>query len=75
MYGLTSARHAAFVSEGKICFRTCFRSAFIPASYVVKLAEQNYEDVTQGQPSSFTDAFEYWILTEILCSIGGHTIL
>lgn len=63
----------ALLSSGKICFRTCFRRAYIPASYVLKLAEHDYEN--DALAGSFKVALEHWLLVEILSAIGQHSIL
>lgn len=75
--GSTREEQTTYLSqlEGQICFRTCFRSAFFPASYVIKLAEQDYQTMGEGFPSTFREAVGRWLFTEILSSNGGLSVL
>jgi hypothetical protein len=70
-YG-TSRIRPAMLREGKVCFRTCFQRVLIPASYVIMLATKAYS--TTNEPRSFREAFDHWLLCEILNAIGNHTI-
>jgi len=65
----------AMVAEGKICFKTCSKQMKIPAPYLFKLATQEYPTPGPLSFDSFSQAFEHWILTECLASIGSHSIL
>lgn len=63
----------------KICFRTCFRAVYIPISFVDEMAAADYtvdpNDGSTHRPASFRQAFEHWLLCEILGAIGGHTVM
>lgn len=59
--------------EGRIAFKTCFKYAYFPASYLGTLAKAEYAG--DLEPLSFYDAVDYWFLTEILNAIGSHTML
>jgi hypothetical protein len=64
------------LAEGKVSFRTCARSARLPGSHILQLAQASYPAVCEsGEPRSFTDAFDHWFLCEILAAIGGHSML
>ncbi|KAI0311373.1 hypothetical protein OF83DRAFT_1087743 [Amylostereum chailletii] len=58
--------------QGTISFRMCFSTARIPAEYVISLAAEVYAG--GREPRTFEDAFDHWMLTQILTSIGGHTM-
>lgn len=59
--------------EGKISFRTCYRQARAPASYLAKLANRRYSP--NHEPHSFHDAVHHWLLCETLNAIGYHTMI
>lgn len=63
----------AMITEGKLAFRTCFRQAFIPVSYLSYLNCQAYN--SDLEPKTVKDAVDHWLLTEIMGAIGSHTIL
>jgi hypothetical protein len=65
-------RHA-MLENGKVCFRTCFKEARLPLSWVVKLARLSYAG--NSEPSSFSTAIDHWLLCECLNAIGSHSIL
>lgn len=62
----------AMAAEGKIDIKTCISKGLAPASYLIRLAGQQY---TASGPElrSFFDAFDHWLLCEILNAIGNHT--
>ncbi len=60
-------------AEGKISFRTCLKSARLPASYVLSLATE-ISASSQG-PQRFQQAFDDWMLCELLNAIGGISML
>lgn len=60
------------IRQGKISFRTCFRSASIPYTFLLALASDTYPS---ERGVTFDAAFEHWFLTECLSVIGGHTML
>jgi hypothetical protein len=67
---------AAMISQGKISFRTCFQTVAIPASHVLFLASSAYPSSgSEHEPACFRDAFDHWMLCEILGAIGGHTMM
>ena len=61
-------------SQGKIAFRTCFQRAFLPLSYVLTLASVAYP-AAGGEPKSFRDAVDHWLLIECLSAIGSHSMI
>jgi hypothetical protein len=66
-------RHrVVMIPQGKFSFRTCFRQAFIPASYLLNLTRQSYSG--DSEPKTLQDAVNHWLLIEILGAIGGHTV-
>jgi hypothetical protein len=67
-----SQNWAAMINQGKISFRTCFQTAHIPASHVLFLASRAYPS---AEAASFRDAFDHWMLCEMLSAIGGHTMM
>lgn len=68
-------RHA-MIAAGKVSFRTCLRAAYLPGSYILELAQAVYPSLSaSGEPRTFTEAFEHWLLCEILAAIGGHSML
>lgn len=63
------------LQSGKICFRTCFRQAYIPLSYLVTLADTQYHTDSDHAPRTFQQAVDHWLLCECLSAIGGHSVL
>ena len=64
------------MDQGRISFRTCSRTARFPSKYITTvLAQASYPPVPGGEPASFDDAFDHWLLCELLNAIGGHSIL
>jgi hypothetical protein len=63
------------MSQGVISFKTCSRNVRVPALYIAYLAEQQYPPEQATEPRDFTQAFEHWILCQVLIAIGSHTIL
>lgn len=61
------------VAAGKISFRTCMKSAHLPGSYLLGLAQSPYPSLSE--PHNFSEAFDHWFLCEILTAIGGHSML
>lgn len=61
------------VQEGRIRLETCFNSALIPLSYLLKLYTATYSGTEE--PISATAAVHHWLLMEFCNAIGGHTIL
>lgn len=61
------------LAEGKVAFKTCFKQAYFPASWLAKLARAEYDGISE--PRSFQEAADYWFLVEILNAIGSHTVL
>ena len=62
------------ISQGKIAFKTCTHMVYIPASYLRSLSLMDYGEEV-GDHKSLEDAVDYWLLTEILNTIGQHSIL
>ena len=70
---LTHHLGSVMASKGKFSYATCFQSVYIPISYVLRLAKATYPDPS-GEPESFVEAVQHWILCEILNAIGAHMI-
>jgi hypothetical protein len=48
----------------------------LPASHIITLTKRVYpSDPNSGGPMTFREAFNFWLLTEILLAIGGHNML
>ncbi|KAJ7026563.1 hypothetical protein C8F04DRAFT_1045551 [Mycena alexandri] len=77
-YHASPAKRSECMAMGKIAFRTCFRTARIPASYLVQLCSKTYpakdEQGNDKEPFSVQQAIEHWLLVEFLGGIGHHTI-
>ncbi|TDL14092.1 hypothetical protein BD410DRAFT_846356 [Rickenella mellea] len=54
------------ISQGKFSFRTCFRRACIPSSFIINLAAATYSD--ESEPRSFRDAFDHWLAAGFISS-------
>ena len=63
---------AAMITGGKICFKTCYTQAHIPAQYLISLAKGSYTASTE--PHSLHDAIHHWLLAKILTTIRNHSI-
>lgn len=74
MYADVALRQT-MLAAGKISFRTCTTTARMPASYILLLARASYPPIPSDEPQSFHEAFDYWLLCELLCAIGGHNML
>lgn len=61
------------IRQGKIGFRTCFQGVLIPTSYIIQLARASYSGAKE--PHCFQDAFDNWLLLEVLNAIGQHTVI
>lgn len=61
-----------YAGAGTICFRTCTRSMRYPIEYLQGLARVHYEDTQE--PSSFQQAYDFWMLRECLRAIGRHSM-
>ena len=61
-------------SRGKITFRTYFQKALLPLSYVLTLASAAYP-APGGEPKTFRDAVDHWLMIESLNDIGNHFML
>ncbi|EDR07311.1 uncharacterized protein LACBIDRAFT_299099 [Laccaria bicolor S238N-H82] len=68
MYAENAVQGQLMASQGRISFQTCSKSVRFPACRILGLAGENNH-------TPFHDRFDYWILTEILEAIGGHSIL
>lgn len=78
-YQADTVRREANMASGTIAFRSCFRSARIPLSYLVRLHRTSYPALDEhGQPTEpFTlqDAIDDWLLMQITSSIGDLSML
>lgn len=73
LYCATERDRHAMLANGKICFRTCFKEARLPLSWLIRLAHFPYAE--DAEPPSFLAAVEHWLLCECLNAIGSHSIL
>ncbi|KAK6988902.1 hypothetical protein R3P38DRAFT_238389 [Favolaschia claudopus] len=70
--GYALEENQLYASAGTVCFRTCTRSMRYPIDYLFQLASGIY---TEGsEPSTFQEAFDFWILRECLLTIGRHSM-
>ena len=78
-YHQDSTIHAAFMKQGLICFRTCFRIACIPVIHLADICSQSYPardaEGNAIEPFTLKDAIDNWLLLQILAGIGRHSIL
>ena len=74
-YAESSEQAKIMMDQGRISFQTCSRTARFPAKYITVLAQASYPPVSGGEPATFDDAFDHWLLCELLNAIGGHSIL
>jgi len=65
----------AMAAEGKIVFKTCVKQANIPITFLKRLVNQSYPTSGTKPFLSFEQAFDHWLLCELISSIGNHTIL
>ncbi|KAJ7667002.1 hypothetical protein DFH06DRAFT_1185214 [Mycena polygramma] len=76
-YDPSAAQRATMMDEGKIAFRTCFRTARIPVIYLIELGRRSYpaqdKEGNSIEPFTLHQAVEHWLLVEILGGIGDHT--
>lgn len=73
LYLVPDDSRAAMLRSGKICFRTCFRQAYIPLSYLVTLVNTEYN--AESEPQGLQEAVDHWLMCECLSAIGGHSVL
>lgn len=59
--------------NGKIAIATCSKTIKLPISHILGLARTVYTN--SSEPHSFRDAFDHWLLTELLASIGSYNRL
>ena len=72
LYDTSPAVRAMMAERGKIGFRTCYRTAYIPIEYLVSLMRADYTQ--NSEPYTWEDAVDHWLLCECLGAIGGHTV-
>jgi hypothetical protein len=65
-----SGARALAVSAGKASIATCFQTLRLPASYLERLFEKEYD--INSEPACFRDAFHHWLLCELIESIADH---
>jgi hypothetical protein len=77
-YEPSTELRGVMMRQGKISFRTCFRSARIPLSHLVDLCSRSYPAKDKGgsniEPFTMQQAIDDWLLVEILNGIGDHTV-
>ncbi|KAJ7430187.1 hypothetical protein B0H11DRAFT_1943539 [Mycena galericulata] len=76
--GSDSTRRAIAMSVGKVSFRTCFRAARIPLSYLLGLSAKTYpakdKDGNDTEPFPLMQVIEHWLLVEMLGGIGDQSM-
>ena len=65
----------AMAAEGKIVFKTCIKQANIPITFLKRLVNQSYPTSGTKPFLSFEQAFDHWLLCELISSIRNYTIL
>ncbi|EMD30815.1 hypothetical protein CERSUDRAFT_78597 [Gelatoporia subvermispora B] len=63
------------IKNGNILIRTCFRKAIIFMSFITSLAEAEYSPLVSDTPGTFFEAFDSWLLRELLLSIGNYGLM
>ncbi|KAJ3727470.1 hypothetical protein C8R42DRAFT_655620 [Lentinula raphanica] len=61
---------ALYLNNGTCCFKTCTRTMFIPASYLLRLLQAPSND-----PQAVMDSISSWLLLQILDGIDNYNIL
>ncbi|KAF7311810.1 hypothetical protein MIND_00191500 [Mycena indigotica] len=65
--------------SGNILFRACFRSAYIPYGFLVKLCANPYPTLDgEGNPiapHTLEEAIDNWLFLQFINAIGGHTVV
>ncbi|KAJ3757313.1 hypothetical protein EV360DRAFT_71247 [Lentinula raphanica] len=61
---------ALYLNNGTCCFKTCTRTMFIPASYLLRLLQ-----VPSNDPQAVMDSISSWLLLQILDGIDNYNIL
>lgn len=78
-YHAESHQRQAYMAEGSISFRSCYRVARIPLVYIAELTSRNYPAVDDNgnptEPYTLQQAIDHWLLVEICNGIGSHSIL
>ena len=60
-------------SQGILQYCTCFGGVLIPASYVLTLANNDYD--LQIELQTFSNSVDHWLLVQTLSIIGFHMTL
>jgi len=63
------------MDHGKLVFKTCIKQLKVPALFLYRLASESYPTVGPNPFHSLQQTFDHWFLTELLSSIGNHSIL
>ena len=63
-YAESSDQARIMMGQGRISFQTCSRTARFPAKHITELAQASYLPVLGGEPASFDDAFDHWLLCD-----------
>ncbi|KAF7290238.1 hypothetical protein MIND_01337500 [Mycena indigotica] len=76
---LACVRNTDFHYEaGNILFRACFRSAYIPYGFLVKLCAKTYPTLDEAgnavAPFTLEEAIDNWLFLQFINAIGGHSI-
>jgi hypothetical protein len=74
-YAANPAQGGYMAAHGKVSFRTCIRAVRLPLPYIHMLATASYPPLSSSVPQNFQQAFDHWLLCEILGGIGGISML
>ncbi|KAF8955020.1 hypothetical protein BDZ97DRAFT_1675363, partial [Flammula alnicola] len=74
-YAGCPAATKALMAQGVISFKTCSRVVQLPGPHIVRLAEQQFQPQHGAEFIDFVQAFDHWLLCQILAAIGVHTMI
>ncbi|TFK59998.1 hypothetical protein BDN72DRAFT_905353 [Pluteus cervinus] len=66
----TDSDREALMKAGVICWHTCTNHTMLPVAYLCELAEKTYP---HDGYTSFVDAFDQWLLVQIVNGMCGHS--
>lgn len=75
LYAGNHCSNEILMMQGVICFKTCAHNVRLPGPYIARLAGGQYPPLEGNEPQDFTQAFDHWLLCQILTAIGSHTII
>ncbi len=63
----------AMTKHGMLSFRICVQEMRLPSEYLAKLLKNPSE--TLEKECSRSEALDFWLLSQLLMAIGGHSML